>query len=733
MRRALLYATFNGVANCTNGIGRQTKTILSTIEHRWQELTAQTGPFTPFLAIPEPGPNTWAYDPAQLATAQRIITARGGEVVGLRHDLAAAFWTPPVWKQLSDGAARTALRLADTYDQVLVIAVDTPFIGTGQSYLDAHADPDGKVTVLLTPYGTTHIHDHPDPDPIRLAWEIDGLAATSRPGVYVADVGDYLTTHLVDAFGVDASRLVRWRSSLDLTSPDLAPMPRQQAEQVAASFGVPLDRPIVLTIGRTDPVKGFDLLIDALIPLADEVHLVAIIVPFSQDDPLLADYRAQIGAAGLRATMVAAFTRDLPRALAALPSTKVVVCPSRGETLANVPLEVALWAREGGPVVLAPDLGGFPEQITAGVTGLLYPPHQPHALTTGITRALCLDDDRRRRVIHAAWKEVIEHRDIVGNLAHTLEALSCTTDSIRYAIDRPYHGHPAAAVIGAHHPARGRPAVTPLFVVDGHHLLYRAWFGFPSRIMSRDKTRDLTGVFGFLALARKAHAICEPDAELVVVFDGENATAVRTQADASYKANRATADHTPIRSLARVKEALDAAAVRWVELDAYEGDDVIATLAGIAIDSGRRVTCYSGDRDFVQLLVHPTFGLLGPNRHWLTAEDVTRRWAVLPRQWPDYRALTGDPADNIPGIPGIGPKTAATLLADGRHLDDLVGSPRLRQPRCRAVVDRWTDVLTWRDLIRLNGAVPIPPQLLVGAPTPTLPRAAHLLDQIDLW
>src|SRR5258708_15765863 len=81
MRRALLYATFNGVANCTNGIGRQTATLLSALQRRWAELTALTGPFTPFLAIPTPGPRTWAYDPTQLAYARRVVTARGGRII----------------------------------------------------------------------------------------------------------------------------------------------------------------------------------------------------------------------------------------------------------------------------------------------------------------------------------------------------------------------------------------------------------------------------------------------------------------------------------------------------------------------------------------------------------------------------------------------------------------------------------------------------------------------------
>jgi 5'-3' exonuclease len=276
--------------------------------------------------------------------------------------------------------------------------------------------------------------------------------------------------------------------------------------------------------------------------------------------------------------------------------------------------------------------------------------------------------------------------------------------------------------------------MTPLLLVDGHHLLYRSWWGFSDRrILSRDKKRDLTGVFGFLAILRKTHLEELPDHEIIVVFDGENAITTRQPQDANYKANRAAADHTPIKSLQPIKDALTHLGVVWLELDDHEADDVIATLTSTAISDDRKVTCYSGDRDLFQLLDHPSVTVLTPARHRLTNTDIHRRHQVTARQWPDYRALTGDPADNIPGIPGIGPKTAATLLADGLHLDDLPGTPRLNAPRCRHITDHWNQLITWRDLIRLKRNVPLPALGTNGRPTPPLPRAALTLETMDLW
>jgi glycosyltransferase involved in cell wall biosynthesis len=424
-RRALLYCTFNGAANCTNGIGRQTQTLLGALSRRWDELTAAAGPFTPFLAIPAPGPATWAYHPARLAGTRRILAARGGDVVALDHDTAAPFWSPKVWKQLSDQAAQSAARLAARYGDVAVIAVDTPFAGTGAACFPSGLPPAARrrVRVLLALYGTARLHSYPRLDYGRLAWEHQALAAAAHPRVHVADIGTAFTRHLIQDYDLDPARLLPGHSALDLTAPDLQPMPRRRAEQVAASHGVPLDRPIVLAVARTDPVKGIDQLITALAPIRDLIHLVAIVVPFDGHDPLTRRYQQLITAHRLRATYIPRFTRELPRALASLPSTAVVACPSRAEALANLPLEAALWARCAGPIVVAPNLGSFPETITDQQTGLLYDPARPDGLTAAVRQAITLDPHARQAMCQAACERVIRERDIVPALADTLTRL----------------------------------------------------------------------------------------------------------------------------------------------------------------------------------------------------------------------------------------------------------------------------------------------------------------------
>ncbi|RKN03372.1 5'-3' exonuclease [Streptomyces radicis] len=272
----------------------------------------------------------------------------------------------------------------------------------------------------------------------------------------------------------------------------------------------------------------------------------------------------------------------------------------------------------------------------------------------------------------------------------------------------------------------------PLLLVDGHNLLYRAWYGFPTRITSRDKTVDRTGVFGFTALLRKAQTQHAQDHELFVVFDAEDGSNARAAQDSDYKAQRLAPGPGLIESLADIKRGLDAMKVGWIEQPGCEGDDVIATLTTAARTGGREVTVMSADRDFYQLLADPEVRLLNTglaeDRRLTTGAHLSPRWGVTAAQWPDYRALTGDPADNIPGIHGIGPRTGARLLADGRHLQDIPVEDL--KP---AWIAQWEQVLRWREMIRLDHKVDVADDLLTGRPTGRLIPAAALLEELDLW
>jgi DNA polymerase-1 len=288
--------------------------------------------------------------------------------------------------------------------------------------------------------------------------------------------------------------------------------------------------------------------------------------------------------------------------------------------------------------------------------------------------------------------------------------------------------------------------VFPLLLVDGHNLLFRACFGTPAQIWSRDPhdKRELTTEFMFFALLRKGINEELPGwPEVVVVFDGQDGSAQRKETDAGYKANRPAGGEAPkpIRALPSVKAGLDLFAVIWVEISDAEADDVIATLAASCPE--RDVLIASADQDYYQLLRdtgpgHGSVRVLNTARRagsrLAGPAEVRAGHGVAPSQLiADYRALAGDASDNIPGVRGIGAKTAAALLDGGLTLDDLPASGRLTGRKGTAITSAWQQVLTWRDMIRMNNQVPVPAGAVTGLATTPLPRPAEVIEKLGLW
>ncbi|MFE4359896.1 MULTISPECIES: 5'-3' exonuclease [Streptomycetaceae] len=277
-----------------------------------------------------------------------------------------------------------------------------------------------------------------------------------------------------------------------------------------------------------------------------------------------------------------------------------------------------------------------------------------------------------------------------------------------------------------------------MLLVDGFNLLWAGTFGFPAPIFSRDKTRELTGLFAFFALLRATVRddldVAQP--EVLVVFDGEHGTSERVAADQEYKANREATPEAlkPLQFLAPVKDGLDAYGIRWVEIENAEADDVIATLATRAAAS-RPVLVMSRDMDFYQLLddrVRILNRSRKSSRRIITTDEVIARYGVSPAQWPAFRALTGDKSDNIPGVRGVGPKIAATLLRDGMRLHDLPGSGRLTGAKGTAITTAWADVLRWEAMITVRRDLDVPVTVR-GKASPQLPKPADVVEKLGLW
>ena len=229
-------------------------------------------------------------------------------------------------------------------------------------------------------------------------------------------------------------------------------------------------------------------------------------------------------------------------------------------------------------------------------------------------------------------------------------------------------------------------SVSGLFLLDGNSLTYRAFFAIP-RDMVTASGQETNAVFGFTQMLISLMREHEPDG-VAVAFDRPGGT-FRHDRLPSYKANREKQEDSLYQQLDLVRELVDALGLLVAEADSFEADDVIATLATVARDAGRDVTVVTGDRDSYQLVEDPHVQVLynkrGVSDYALYDEaGILERTGVRPADYVAYAALRGDPSDNLPGVPGVGEKTAAKLVNAYGGLDEIFAAaddqtPKLRQ------------------------------------------------------
>lgn len=221
------------------------------------------------------------------------------------------------------------------------------------------------------------------------------------------------------------------------------------------------------------------------------------------------------------------------------------------------------------------------------------------------------------------------------------------------------------------------PKVKPrIFLIDAYALIYRAYYAFINRPLTNSAGENTSAPFGFTRFLLDIREKFEPD-YLAIVFDSGDS--FRDEIYPEYKETREKMPDDLRASLRHIRSIVEGFNDPVVELDGYEADDVIGTLAVQARDAGLEAVIVSGDKDFYQL-VEPGIHLMNPGRggatgvaaEWVTEDNASEKFGIPPSQVADYLALVGDSSDNVPGARGIGPKTAVRLLAQHPTIEELL-------------------------------------------------------------
>ena len=256
------------------------------------------------------------------------------------------------------------------------------------------------------------------------------------------------------------------------------------------------------------------------------------------------------------------------------------------------------------------------------------------------------------------------------------------------------------------------PTASPLVLLDGHSLAYRAFFALPSDLQTT--TGQLTNVvYGFTTMLVKLFGDFSPD-RIAVCFD-LGRPAYRHDVYDGYKANRRTTPDDFSSQMPLVREVLAALRIPVVEVAGYEADDLIATLVKEARDEGLPVLVVTGDRDNLQLIDDQAQVRVMMTRRGITdtavydEAAVQERYGVPPGRYIDVAALRGDPSDNLPGVPGVGDKTATKLVQTYGTAEEVVAHAEEQRGKLKEnLLAHGSDVLRNKQLMRLRDDVPLP-------------------------
>ncbi len=281
-----------------------------------------------------------------------------------------------------------------------------------------------------------------------------------------------------------------------------------------------------------------------------------------------------------------------------------------------------------------------------------------------------------------------------------------------------------------------------LFLVDGYALIYRAFFAMISRPLTTSRGENTSAAWGVTNFLIRLLTRHHPD---YLGWVHDMGVSFREQRYPDYKATREKLDEQLQqdfdRSVERIKQILTGFRVPVLGVEGFEADDVIGTLATAAATRGLGAVIVSGDKDFYQLIA-PGIVLLNPGRggpaaveeHWVDASNASERFGVPPERVVDFLALVGDSSDNVPGVKGVGEKTALELLQRYGDLDGVLAhAADIPGKRAREAVSQYADLARLsRELVTIRRDVPVPLDLdALRVRSPDTARLTELCAELE--
>ena len=272
-------------------------------------------------------------------------------------------------------------------------------------------------------------------------------------------------------------------------------------------------------------------------------------------------------------------------------------------------------------------------------------------------------------------------------------------------------------------------------LIDGHSIAFRAFYGLPVDNFMTSTGQYTNAVYGFTSMLANLIATTQPT-HIGVAFDVSRVS-FRTEHYADYKGTRGATPEPFLGQTELIHEVLHAAGIAHTQVDNFEADDIIATWAAQAGRAGMKALVCSGDRDLLQVVtddvsvLYPVKGVT--EMVTMTPQTVFDKYGVAPQNYPDLAALVGETSDNLPGVPGVGAKTAAKWLAQFGSLDELLArADQVPGKVGQSLRDHLDDVRRNRRLNQLVTTLDLPLDVdALDRQAPDVPEVARLFDVLE--
>lgn len=367
--------------------------------------------------------DSYTYNPELLEKNSEICKKTGGSVEFVLNYSDGSYQYGDInsWYVASSSAGQIITNniQKNKYDQVIILALDTPFAWTPQIVKKQNWDFSGKIIGLWVPHSTSLIHERGEYNLDRLKWEMSVVDFVSNTeDSYITFLNEYMKDHLRLNYGVSENNLIPLLNGI--VHSEVPYYSQDEIKKTLSEFKIQTDKPLVISFGRGAKYKGFDIFLDSIKHISDmPVHFVLQCSFFDEQDPLLQNLK-KIAKSIPNLTLLPMFSFEFPRKLLQWKKTEVCAVLSENEPGAFIPAEIRVY---GQSIALVSDRDGLPCQVTDGIDGFITSLDSPRQISEKVKSILMMDESKKKEIRKSGQKLISKKYNIVNNFCDFLNSM----------------------------------------------------------------------------------------------------------------------------------------------------------------------------------------------------------------------------------------------------------------------------------------------------------------------